>query len=309
MDEMNTMQTEQAESTGTPDAMDEAFDSGWEGDGWNEGSSDTETAEESEGTETDADRQEDEGTDGDESNGETSPEGEAAGDAGKPDQAETFTLRHLGEERTVDRDEVIKLAQQGMDYQRIREKWDGIKDDVAKLRMYEGFLQELADARGGDIDSLIDETRTRSLIAQAEGRGERLDASAAAAQAVQARMKAMEPAKAEQQKEADEELGRKRSVAVDRFNDAFPEVKLDDVPEEVFRKCEENLAKYGDPDLVGEYTRHRNVELEAEIKRLNEELEQATQQQKNRERSMGSSKSVGSAASVDAFDEGWNSSW
>jgi len=36
----------------------------------------------------------------------------------------SFTLKHLGETRTVGRDEVITLAQKGLDYDRIRRKYD-----------------------------------------------------------------------------------------------------------------------------------------------------------------------------------------
>lgn len=43
------------------------------------------------------------------------------------ERAETFTLKHLEEVRTVDRDEVIRLAQQGLDYQRIRTDRDRLR--------------------------------------------------------------------------------------------------------------------------------------------------------------------------------------
>lgn len=306
MDNENTVQTEQAETTET--SM--AFDDGWNDeeptvmgdgsdDGWGDDEEDRETGSESEETEADADQQEAEGTDGEAADGAETEE-EAEGDKDKPDQAETYELRYLGETRTVDRDEVVKLAQQGMDYQRIREKWDAVKDDVPKLRMYEGFLKELADARGGDIESLIDETRTRSLIAQAEAKGERLSASAAAAQAVQARMKAMEPAEAQKQADADEEAQKARQASVDRFLSIYGAVKPEDIPETVWAEAD----RVG--DLTIAYQHYLGEKQESELKKLRDELEQVKQQQKNRERSMGSSKSVGAAAAKDSFMEGWD---
>ena len=36
------------------------------------------------------------------------------------------------EEKTVSRDEVVSLAQKGLDYDRIRERWDAVKDDVPR---------------------------------------------------------------------------------------------------------------------------------------------------------------------------------
>lgn len=311
MDNENTVLTESSEDLETS----RAFDEGWD-EGWNDGApvdeqapEDTpedspETEEESEETEADADQQDADGTEGEQADGAESEE-TSEGEAGSSDQGESFELRYLGENRTVNRDEVIKLAQQGMDYQRIREKWDGVKDDIPKLRMYEGFLKELAESRGGDIDSLIDETRTRSLIAKAKAAGKDLPASAAAAQAVQARMKAMEPEEAKKQKDSEEEQMAKRRASVDRFLSLYGDTvkKVEDVPKEVWDDAE----KIG--DLTIAYQRYTSGKLEAENKRLQKELEQAKQQKKNRERSMGSSKSVGAAAARDAMDDGWDEGW
>ena len=308
MDNENTVLTEQAETTETSMAFDDGWDdndspvieSDGSDDGWGDDDEAGETGSESEETEADADQQDAEGTEGEKTDGDATEE-KAEGEKDKPDQAETYELRYLGETRTVNRDDVVKLAQQGMDYQRIREKWDAVKDDMPKLRMYEGFLKELADARGGDIESLIDETRTRSLIAQAEAKGERLSASAAAAQAVQARMKAMEPAEAQKQADADEEARKARQASVDRFFSIYGrDIQAADIPDTVWAEAE----KVG--DLTIAYQRYLGEKQEAELKKLRDELEQVKQQQKNRERSMGSSKSVGSAASKDSFMEGWD---
>jgi len=303
MDNENTVQTEQATTVETSADLDAAWDSGWEDDGQTTEGTEATTAEESEGTEADADQQTAEGTEGEQNDGDSS-QSEAEGNEGQPDQAETFTLRHLGEERTVDREEVVKLAQQGMDYPRIREKWDAVKDDVPRLRMYEGFLKELAESRGGDIDALIDETRTRSLLARAKARGERLEASAAAAQAVQARLKAMEPAEAKKAAEEEELQMQRRRENVDRFFSIYGnEIKAEDIPKEVWDEAEKS------GDLVNAYQRHLNTKLEAENKKLQKELEQTKLQQKNKARSMGSSQSTGAAATKDPFDEGWNEAW
>lgn len=303
MDNENTMLTEQAVNFETSDIPDSAYDAGWDDDDWTDGEEAVTAAEESEGTEADADQQEADGTEGEERNGE-SEEGKSEGNEGDSDQSTSFTLRHLGEERTVDREEVISLAQKGMDYDRIREKWDGVKDDVQRLRMYEGFLKELADARGdGNIEALIDETRTRSLIAQAKAKGEDLDASVAAAQAVRKRLQGMgqqDPAAAQQNEEA---LMAKRREAVDLFRSTYKDVKAEDIPKEVWDEADKTL------DLIGPYQRYLNKKLEADNKRLKEELEQAKQQQKNKERSMGSSRSVGKAATRDPGDEGWDEGW
>lgn len=310
MDNENTMLTEQAEATETSDAFDEGWDdteeSGYFTDGWSEGDGDDDdrdTDEDGEEPEADADQRDADGTDGEgETDGQDGEEA-AEGTQGSPDQgkAEEFELRYLGEVRTVNREDVIKLAQQGMDYQRIRERWDGVKDDVPKLRMYEGFLQELADSRGGDIDSLIDETRTRSLMARAEAEGRKLTAAQAAAQAVQARLKAMEKDEAKRAEANEEEETAKRRASVDRFMSLYgSEIKAEDIPQAVWDDAE----RVG--DLTVAYQKYRQQKLETENKELRDSLEKEKQHQKNKERSMGSSKSAGSGAARDPFDEGWD---
>jgi hypothetical protein len=307
MDNENTVLTEQNEAEGTPEGWnDAAFDLGWDdGPEVPEGDAE-ETAEEGEEPEADADQQEAEGAEGGESEGERADsaggetqETEAAGEAGETDRSESFVLKHLGEERTASREEVISLAQKGLDYDRIREKWDAVKDDVPKLRMYEGFLKELAEARGGDVDSLIDETRTRALIAQAEARGENLAPAAAAAQAVRMRTQPAAEAPVQPQRgEADQHR------MIDEFLSVFGnEVQAKDIPQEVWEEA------HATGDMVKPYQRYLNRKLEEENRQLQKELKAARQQQKNSARSVGSSRSEGSGVSKDPFDDGWSDAW
>jgi hypothetical protein len=311
MDNENTVQTEQEDWEETSFDLEAAFREGFGDDGPADRSGDAEeTAEESEGTEADADQQEAEGTDGGDGTGGESAgpqdgetqETEAAGEAGETDQSDGFVLKHLGEEKTVSRDEVVSLAQKGMDYDRIREKWDAVKDDIPKLRTYESFLKELAEARGGDVDSLIDETRTRALIAQAEARGETLSPAAAAAQAVRMRTQgAPEKGGAE---EADDGAGSGNRKMIDEFLEVFgKDVQAKDIPQEVW----DEGARTG--DMIRPYQRYLNNKLQEENKKLQQELKAAKQQQKNAARSAGSSRSEGSGSASDPFMEGWSDAW
>ena len=51
------------------------------------------------------------------------------------------------------------------------------------------------------------------------------------------------------------------------------------------------------------------LKLKEELKALKKDLEGTKQQKKNKTRSTGSTKSVGSSAGRDAFDEGWDSAY
>lgn len=301
MEDETTVQTDVEEASETSSAFDEGWDETDDvfavSDGsrdYDEDSEDSDTAEESEEAEADADQQEADDDEGGKPDDES--EGEATGDKGKPDQGE-FVLKHLGEEKSVGRDEVVALAQKGLDYDRIREKWDGVKDDIQKLRMYESFLQELAESRDGDIESLIDETRTRTLIARAEARGEELAPAAAAAMAVKMRTDFV-PSTNGNPEEARQEKSQRE---VSRFLQAYPDVKAEDIPKEVWDDMNEN-----DGDLLGSYQRYENRKLKEELKALKKDLEDVKQQKKNKARSTGSTKSVGSAATIDPFDAGWD---
>ena len=281
-----------------------AFEEGWDGDdrdgfaGEADGNDTDSSAEASE-----ADQPTDDGSEGEAEHGEESAEEPAEGEAGAKDQGDSYTLRYLGEERTVDRDEVIKLAQQGMDYSRIREKWDAVKDKVPLYEMYENFLQELADTRDGNIESLIDETRTRALISKAEARGEKLDPAAAARQAVAARMGVGQKTGGRDgsgESRHEDKAERHERMVNDFIAIYGNSVKGTDIPNEVW----EEATRVG--DLIGPYRAYQNRTLADENKRLVKELEELKQQQNNSRRSTGSARSTGEAAAKSAFEQGWD---
>ena len=316
MEDNATMQPEVEEAVETSDAFfdgwDEVDDVAVADDGQTndvDDSEDPDNTEESEEEDADADQREADDAEGGDADAEA--KGESEGDKGTPDQDE-FVLKHLGEERKVSRDEVVQLAQKGLDYDRIRERWDGVKNDIPKLRSYEKFLADLAESRGGNIEALMDETMTQILINRAKAKGEELSASAAAAQAVRMRMENGTPRGYDD--EATEpgvsgtegEPGGKPDAneMVNRFLAEYPTVRAESIPKEVWDEVNRNGG-----DLLQAYRGYENKKLAEENKRLQKELESAKQQQKNKARSTGSTKSVGSAATIDPFDSGWDEAY
>lgn len=79
---------------------------------------------------------------------------------------QSFTLKHLSEVRTVGRDEVVALAQKGLDYDRIRGKYDEANAALAKSGDALSLLRDLAAAQGITAEQLIDATRTQMLVKQ-----------------------------------------------------------------------------------------------------------------------------------------------
>ena len=59
--------------------------------------------------------------------GENADRQDAAEEVREGAETDLFTLKHLDERRTVNREEVIALAQKGLDYDRIRAKYDALR--------------------------------------------------------------------------------------------------------------------------------------------------------------------------------------
>ena len=68
---------------------------------------------------------------------------------------ESFTLRHLGETKNVGREEVIALAQKGMDYDRIRSKLGDASRELEALRSGECYDPDPAERRRRDCESFV----------------------------------------------------------------------------------------------------------------------------------------------------------
>lgn len=316
MEENTTVQNETEELEAGTLA---AFDEGWDEDetpvATADGQDDTEdeseepdNGSESEETEADADQRKADGNEGGET-GESS-ESEGKGEEGQPDQAVVFPdvkIKYLGNEEVISGDRVVEYVQKGRDYDRVKGKWDGVKDDVPRLRMYENFLGELASARGGtgdikdEIDALIDETRIRTIMAKAEAEGREISPAAAAQQAVKIRTGFVPEGMAV---DPEEERQEKSQREVERFLHNYKDVPAETIPKEVWDDVKDPNGANG--DLLGAYRGYENRKLKEELKGLKKELEEVKQQAKNQKRSTGSTKSIGAAAKKDAFDEGWD---
>lgn len=200
-----------------------------------------------------------------------------------------FKLKHLGEESEVDLDTVIALAQKGMDYDHVREERDNLKADsaaTAKWKAQESFLKELADSSGITVEQLMENTRARMLMSNDENLTEE-EALAKVREANKTTEKKEEP-KAEATPEE------RRQAMFASFLAAYPNVKAEEIPQEVWEDAGRTY------DLNGAYQRWENRQLRKEIETLR-------QNQKNKERSTGSRRSVGATKIADDFDAGWDS--
>lgn len=200
-----------------------------------------------------------------------------------------FTLKVNGQDSEVDQAKVIELAQKGMDYDRVKSEYDKIKADAGtmnRLKNQEAFLKELAEQSGLTVDELMDNTRARMLMANDDS----LTEEEALKQVRSKANKEAEKKESEQAKEPTPEERRQTMFA--NFLATYPNVKAEEIPKEVWDDAGRTF------DLVGAYMRHQNRELLKEIETLR-------QNDKNKERSTGSRRTVGNASAGKAFDDLW----
>lgn len=209
-----------------------------------------------------------------------------------------FDLKHMGQSYQVNRDQVVTLAQKGMDYDHVRTERDIAREKYAEL---EGFLQELAAPSGMSIEDLIDNTRA-SVLADREGIDQtvalqrvKLDRDRRAFEAQQQ--------KAQQSQQVQDQENQRVQQSFLRFSKEYESVDPKDIPKEVWDAFGQGM------DLTDAYAHWENRQLRQELQETREKLETATQNEKNKERSTGSQQSagVGETQKRDPIDEDWYS--
>ena len=210
-------------------------------------------------------------------------EPEQKGDA----EDQRVKLKHNGEEVEVDREKLIELAQKGLDYDRVKGERDSFKADGPTLQRYkeqEAFLQELAESGGMDVQALMDSTRARMLMAKEDGLSEQ--------EALRrVRETARKAAEKKEETKAEPTPEERRHAMFADFLSAYPNVKAEEIPKEVWDSAAQNY------DLTGAYRSWENKQLRAENEKLR-------QNQRNKERSTGSRKSTASSERS-SFDKLW----
>lgn len=287
---METIETNE----GTPEVDFDLFDSEWYGDGQTANDDDEGfDMEEADGEEADADQQEaDDAADTQaEDNADTAEQQEQTEEQKDEAADQRFTLKHLDDVRDYSREEVIELAQKGLDYDRKTGKL------TEKIDEYEAFLKELAEPAGLDIEQLMDSTRARLFKAKEAKEGREISDTDALLKVQRDRIsrqrtKEIEAENTAKQQKNDAE--KQRNDMFNRFLEAYPDVKATDIPKSVWAE----VNKTG--NLVEAYSKY-------EVKQLRDKIAVLEQNAKNAARTTGSRKSAGAPKAKDPFDEAWDS--
>ena len=203
-------------------------------------------------------------------------------------------VKYMGEEKLVSREEAIPFIQMGMDYGRIKGKLEEANQLAKSNAEMAEFVKTLASEMGLEPAAFMLEVQAGNIakkenisIEEAKRKLEldrREKAIAAKEQEAQSKNEA-----------ADAENAKREKIRAElaEFAKAFPEVKADSIPAEVFQMA----AKQG-VGLTAAYAMH-------EAKLAKAALEAEKQNAKNKALAVGSASTSGKRRQVDEFDALW----
>lgn len=206
---------------------------------------------------------------------------------------ELFPLKHFSGDKMATREEVISLAQMGMDYGRIREKYNEVSQKYTELESSVSFLKDLAKEQGISLSELVDKSQA-AAIAQKE----KIPVESAM-ERVRLLRKEKELAARESrisgaEKESAEARSREdaRKADIQKFLKDYPDVNPKDIPKEVWKAVNEGHS------LTEAYARHEAAQLKMQ-------LEAERKNRENREKTTGSRGTEASSPKVDPIDRYW----
>ncbi len=185
--------------------------------------------------------------------------------------------------RTVGRDEVVKLAQQGMDYERVRAERDQLRAYREETNPALTLIKSYAEKSGMNVEQYIDSVRKAELMKS--GINEQTAGAQIALEKQQASLRAQEAGRREQERRT------AKLASISRFLRTYPSIKAGEIPKEVWQSV------FRGEDLSAAYTFHKNRLLEAE-------LAAERQNRENARKSVGSMSTRG-AARQDEIDKWW----
>lgn len=211
------------------------------------------------------------------------PKGGTAG----ADQLPAFTLKHLDETRTVGRDEVVKLAQQGMDYERIRTERDQLRAYRSENNPALALVKSLAEKSGMSTADYVDFCRRQTLTSSG------ISQQNAQRQIAAEKRQSHTTARQADGMAAQQQRAEARKTEMTRFLRTFPNVKPEAIPKEVWK----NVVR--GEGLTSAYAMYRNRQLETD-------LAAERQNRVNAQKTTGSLFAGGAGIRQSELDRWWN---
>lgn len=198
---------------------------------------------------------------------------------------EMFTVRFNGQDLSLSREELIKNAQKGLNYDHVLQQRDELRNS-RELQILDRFARESGMTREEYLNELEKMAENRAVQAEVEKgvpeEAARQLVNYRKAEAEAQGLKAAEQLKAEEKQRRDQEIA--------EFVKEYPEVK--EFPQEVYDK----IAAGESP--LSAYRAYENRELKVRLAAME-------QNAKNRKTSVGSAKGDGAGEETDDFLSGF----
>ena len=307
------MENESQITQETPETTDGFLDGWGEQDSESTADTQSETTPAQEQVQTDSGSQQETPAEGQgEAGSQTQPE-TTGGDAGgenaqqqaeaqpKADAPKMWTLRHMDEVRQVGEADMVVLAQKGLDYDRIRGKYDESKP---VMELFGSFAKQAGMSIPDYVSFIRTQAKQASGMSEAEARRtvelEDREAAVSAKEAVEAQRQngANQAAQARAAAEA------RRNADIAEFQKLFPDAAKDPkaIPQEVWAAVRSGMS------LVSAYSKYAVDQANAARQAAEQKAAASAQNQQNASRSTGSMQSAGEPrGSKDPFMEGWDS--
>ena len=223
---------------------------------------------------------------------------DTATEQSQPETGKRWPVKYMGAEKSLGVEDITsELLQKGLDYDRVRSKYDEARPVIDLFAQY---------AKQANM-SLTDYAKhIRQEAKKASGMSAEEAARTIELEDREAAVSAQEAARQESQKSED---ARKAKVEADlaEFKQAFPEVYAQArsnpkaIPQSVWDEV--NSGKFS---LTSAYSRYAVAQAKQEAETAMREQQTAAQNQRNSQRSTGSQKSAGSDTKPSAFLEGFD---
>ena len=219
----------------------------------------------------------------------------------KADAPKMWTLRHMDEVRQVGEADMVVLAQKGMDYDRIRSKYDESKP---VMELFGSFAKQAGMSISDYLSAIRTQAKQASGMSEAEAkRAVDLEDREAAVSAREAE-EAQRQSSANQAAQAKAAADARRSADIAEFQKLFPDAAKDPkaIPQEVWANVQSGMT------LVSAYSKYAVEQANAARQAAEQKASAASQNQANASRATGSMASAGeNTGSKDPFLAGWDS--
>lgn len=253
----------------------------------------------------------DEGEVAEEDTAEEVEEGESTEETEASQQTETevrsedsFTLKYMGEEKSVTREEIVDLAEKGMNYDKVKgqletarndlREFEQVKADLSKRNEQLQYLEELAKEQNMSLDELIENTQVQVMHRKT---GKDMEVC----RGIVANERRARELQAQQAKTAEvADTKAKRDADIAEFMKAYPELASDPkkVPNEVWDAVNKGES------LLNAYRAYEVKALRAELEQQKAAAAEEKRKQENKSRSTGSQRTKGTKT-ADPFDAIW----